>query len=118
MDQNNFSSRLQTLINWTGMSKAEFARKTGIAQASVTYYLKGIYEPKDENIIRIATSCQVNPDWLRGHSDEMFKTKEQAISAMGDSLPKERREFIDEVRAMSDSEFERLKSILALVKQK
>lgn len=109
-----FAKRLERLIEYTGLSKAEFSRKTGVAQASLTYYVRGIYKPKDENIIKIATACNINPDWLRGRSEDMFGQK-NTVTEVDDSIPQERRELIEKVRSMSDEQFKKLESILSLI---
>ena len=111
---NTFGEKLEFLIDYLGINKADFARKVGISQANISYYIRGVYKAKDENIIKIATACNINPDWLRGRSEDMFGQK-NTVTEVDDSIPQERRELIEKVRSMSDEQFKKLESILSLL---
>ena len=50
---------------------ADVAKETGIARSSLSEYLKGEYEPKQDKIFLIAKNLNVDPGWLMGADTEM-----------------------------------------------
>ena len=69
-----FAERLNEALAVRKMSAAELSRKTGIDQAAISRYKRGLYAPKRKAIFDISRSLGVNPAWLLGFSDEMLYT--------------------------------------------
>ena len=65
------SERIKTAMEIRHISQADICRKTGIDKGSVSSYVSGRYEPKDDRIFLIANALQVNPSWLSGFDTEM-----------------------------------------------
>lgn len=49
-----------------GMSVSQFARKIGMNQKTVDFYMKGERKPSVELIISVCSKCGVSADWLLG----------------------------------------------------
>lgn len=62
------ASRLKEALNLRHMTQADLVRKTGIGKSSISTYLSGEYEPKQNNIYKIAKALNVNEAWLMGRS--------------------------------------------------
>ena len=62
--------RIKKILNERNMSKAELSRLTGISNSSLSEYLSGKYEPKQDKIALIAKALQISPAWLMGFDDD------------------------------------------------
>jgi transcriptional regulator with XRE-family HTH domain len=63
-DQYGFSKNLRHILSVLGMSKAEFARRTGLTPAAVTQLCNGDREPSLQTIVRILKVLPVKFEML------------------------------------------------------
>lgn len=59
--------RLKRIMNEREITAAELSRRSGIRASSISDYLKGKYEPKQDKIDLIAEALSVSPAWLMGY---------------------------------------------------
>ena len=59
----------QALLN-NDMSQTELAKASGIRASSISDYLTGKYEPKQDKIYLLAKALRVEPAWLMGYDLE------------------------------------------------
>lgn len=57
----SFASRLKQAMELRNMKQSELVEKTGITKGAISQYLKGKYEPKQNNVYKIAKALNVNP---------------------------------------------------------
>ena len=69
--QATFAERMQQLLDIKGISKAELARQTGLSRSSITRYVKGDWEGKQDAVYSIAAAMDVNEAWLMGYDVPM-----------------------------------------------
>lgn len=62
--------RVKDLMSQKDMTAADLARKSGIRASSISDYLPGKYEPKQDKIDMMAQALNVNPAWLMGYENE------------------------------------------------
>lgn len=67
--------RLKQLRKTLGITQQEFADKIGIKRNSYANYETGRNTPIDAIILSICREFDVNEDWLRNGSGEMFKER-------------------------------------------
>ena len=60
------------------MSTDEFAKKLGIARATVGFYISGERVPDAVGVVKIAEACNVSTDWLLGLSP--VKSRDMTVS--------------------------------------
>lgn len=89
--------RLQKLMISRGITQADISRDTGISKASISSYLSGRKNPKQDKIYKIATRYQVDPAWLSGFDVPMEK-KPEVKSKIGDYI-RTHRELIGMTQA-------------------
>lgn len=65
-----FASRLQELLDRSGMTRSQLATESGISRSSITHYLKGDWEAKQDAVYELARAGGVNPAWLMGFTDD------------------------------------------------
>lgn len=83
-------NRVKELRKTENMNQTEFAEKLNISQVQVSKYEKGIAEPTDRVISDICREFNVNEEWLRYGTGEMFRkmTKEEETLQHLDKLLK------------------------------
>lgn len=58
--------RLREALNRSGMKQIELSKKTGIIKSTLSLYLSGKFEPKEEKLSRLARTLNVDEAWLLG----------------------------------------------------
>ncbi|SUK41480.1 putative phage repressor protein [Staphylococcus aureus] len=63
---NSFKDRLQQIMSERKISQSELSRRTGIGRNSISDYLNGKYEAKQDKVFELAKALNVNEAWLMG----------------------------------------------------
>lgn len=63
----SFSQRLRAGLDRQGMSQTELARRSGISKSSISRYIKGDWEGKQEAVYALAQALDVSEGWLMGY---------------------------------------------------
>ena len=58
--------RLKELLNETGDTQNEMARKSGLTKSAISNYLNGTREPRQDAVYKISVAYNVSPTWLMG----------------------------------------------------
>lgn len=104
------NERLKKLRKSLDLTQQEFADKIGIARGNIAAYEVGKNAPSDAVISLICREFNVNEDWLRNGTGEMFieHTRDEEIT-----------EFIGSIQMTEDDSFKkRLISVLANLTEK
>ena len=64
-----FIERLNSILQKRNLSQADLSKMTGIRSSSISDWLNGKYEPKQDKISTIAEALNVSPVWLIGYDD-------------------------------------------------
>lgn len=96
-----FAERLRYLLEFKQLSQAELSRQTGVSKSSITHYLKGDWEAKQDVIYSIASVMLISEAWLMGYDVPMERTgnKKTPAPEAGDERADE---FIQLYRSLSD----------------
>lgn len=68
-----FSDRLKEVLTITGFKAADLSRSTGISQSSLSHYLKGDWEGKQDAVYLIANALGISEAWLMGYDVPMSR---------------------------------------------
>ena len=68
--------RIAKALSIRNIRQADLAEMTNIPKSSLSLYLKGAYEPKDDRIYIIAKALRVSEAWLMGYDVPMEKSEE------------------------------------------
>lgn len=72
-------NRMRQLIRALGVTQAEFARRSGLSEATVSEFSKGRHPVSHRAAAKIKSAFEkVNPDWLLDGRGEMFVGDTQA----------------------------------------
>ena len=74
--------RIKEMMHILGVSQAEISAKTGLAKSTVSMYVNGLREPKQDGIALISNAFHIDPAWLMGYDVSMdAKTKKDEDQA-------------------------------------
>lgn len=60
------ADRMKQAMALKNISQAELIKITGITKSAISSYINGRYEPKHDNIYKIAKALNVSESWLMG----------------------------------------------------
>lgn len=63
---NDFAEQLKMYMQAAGLTQTKLAQLTGINKSSICEYLAGTYQPKQNNVLKIATALNILPEYLLG----------------------------------------------------
>ena len=61
-----FANRLNTAMRIRNIKASELSEKTGISKSSLSEYMNGKYEAKQDGVYLLAKALNVNEAWLMG----------------------------------------------------
>ena len=74
------SERLKIAMDLRNKKQVDLVRETGIDKGSISHYLSGRYEPKQEAVNKLAIALDVSEMWLWGYDVPMERKKESSPS--------------------------------------
>lgn len=78
-----FSNRLKTAMRIRNIKATELSLKTGIAKSSLSEYINGKYEAKQDGVYLLAKALNVNEAWLMGCNVPMERTTDDILKKIG-----------------------------------
>lgn len=112
-------NRIRELRKELGLTQSEFGSRLGVKGNTVTGYESGTRVPSDAIIFSICREFDVNEEWLRTGSGDMFitKTRSQEIvdfmsELMNDPDDSFKRRFIESVAQLSEEEWKVIEQII------
>lgn len=97
--------RLKELLNESGDTQNEMARKTGLTKSAISNYINGTRDPRQDAILKISNTYNVNPAWLMGCDVPKYENKrdDKDIASFFDELLNDdsiNKKDIEEVKAI------------------
>ena len=68
--------RISEALLIRGMRQSELCKRANVPKSSLSLYLSGAYEPKQDRIYSLAKALDVSEAWLMGYDVPMEKQKE------------------------------------------
>ena len=99
-----FAKRLNTALERRQISKAELARISGLSKSSITRYVKGDWEAKQDAVYAIAQALNVNEAWLMGYDAPMERAYSELLAAIVEENKTGRPAALDEIRRLFGTE--------------
>lgn len=115
--------RLREAMDATGKKQVDLVRETGIDKGSISNYLSGRYEPKQEAIYKLALALNVDEMWLWGYdvpserqSDEKNLAETKKPTVKDDGLSDELKELIDHLKTLPEDKIQMLLQVAKSIK--
>lgn len=112
------ANRIRIAMEKEGKRQTDLARETGIDKGSISHYLKGRYEPKQETIYRLAQALNVSEMWLWGYDVPMERPPEQKkMDELSKFIHKIRKdnELFSICKEIANLDKEQIKAVAAVV---
>lgn len=113
--------RVKELRKALGLSGEKFGEKIGLKRNSLSQIETGKNNLSEQNILAICREFNVNEDWLRYGTGEMFKDMtldEEIISFIGDiqwdASSTFKKRFISAIAKLNDEEWKVLEKIITV----
>ena len=88
------SERIKIAMDLRGKKQIDLVRETGIDKGSISHYLSGRYEPKQEAVNKLAIALNVSEMWLWGYDVPMERLSKE-ISPSEPSLTEGEKMLLD-----------------------
>lgn len=117
--------RIKKIRKELDLTQQEFADRIGIKRGGVANYEIGRNEPADSVISLICREFNVNEQWLRDGTGEMFieQTRDEQIASFVGSIQASaddsfKKRFISMLSALDESEWEVLEKMMVMLHDK
>lgn len=102
------AKRLNTALKLRGMKPVDLHERTGIGKSSISQYMSGLVNPKQDRIYLMAVALNVNELWLMGHDVPMERHsfELQPLSKAEQSLIKKYRAITEDHRDAIDHQLD------------
>ena len=110
-------ARIKELVENNPTTVRELAEKAGCSKSAMQRYIAGERDIPTSVVSGIANAYNVHPAYLMGWVDDKHYTLEQKEQSTESELSIKKKEFIQRIEKMTDSQIERLEQILALVEK-
>ena len=91
--------RIEEALTIRNMKQAELCKLASVPKSSLSLYLKGAYEPKQDRIYSMARVLNVNDAWLMGYDVPMERKNSQALE-----LTESEKTMLDLFRLIPESQ--------------
>ena len=76
------ANRIRFALKHRRMKQVELCERANVPESSLSLYLRGAYEPKQDRIYAMASVLNVNEAWLMGYDVPMDKTPKNTSNTM------------------------------------
>lgn len=103
---NKFSQRLAYAMQNNNISSADLSRKTGISAPTISRYLSGEFEAKQNNVHILSVALGVTPSWLMGFDEATPKEDliEVAVGILSKLSDENKTQALDYLRYLKTKE--------------
>lgn len=112
------ANRLRIAMKNAGKKQADLVRETGIDKGSMSHYVNGRYEPKQDVVFILAKALNVSEMWLWGYDCPMERpTMQKKNDALTDIVVRMRtdEEFAELLKGLNQLDSVQLASVKQVV---
>lgn len=104
------SQRLKAAMDLRGKKQIDLVRETGIDKGSISHYVSGRYEPKQEAVGKLSAALDVSEMWLWGYdvpmerqnkknspSEPVLTEGEKALLELFNKVPDDKKDMVIEM---------------------
>lgn len=78
------SQRIKKALSLRNMKQTDLCKRTKVPKGSLSLYISGAYEPKQDRLYDMANALDVDPVWLMGYDVPMERQKNLPNDEMAD----------------------------------
>lgn len=107
------SDRLKEAMMFASKTQADLVRETGLSKSTLSRYLSGEFEPKQNAIEKLSSALNVNEMWLWGYDIPMQKKK--TATDNGNGLSEAKQQLLDLAEQCSEEDAEKLLQMMQIL---
>lgn len=112
------SARLKEAMYAANKTPADLARETGLNKSTLSRYLSGVIEPKQNAIAKLASSLMVSEMWLWGYDVPMVKETKKSAPNEGSGMSEAKMKLLALAEQCTEEDAERLLKVMELILEK
>ena len=85
--KDSFQSRLRAGLDFTGMTQSELSKQSGVSKSSISRYLSGAWEAKQDAVYLLSRALNVSEAWLMGYDVPMERSAQPTQQNNAIQLP-------------------------------
>lgn len=112
------ANRIRIAMKKAGKRQVDLVKEIGIDRGSMSHYVKGRYEPKQDVVFELAKALDVSEMWLWGYDCQMERTVEQKNNdTLSDIVIRLRTDsdFFSLVKTLDELDSEKIASVKHLI---
>ena len=112
------ADRLKEAMYASQKTSADLARETGLSKSTLSRYLSGGFEPKQNAIAKLASSLNVSEMWLWGYDVPMAKETKKSAPIEESGMSEAKMKLFALADSCTEEEAERLLKVMELILEK
>ncbi len=96
------ANRIRTALKVRRMKQVELCEMANMPESSLSLYLKGAYEPKQDRIYSMARALNVNEAWLMGYDVPMERVSDRATNTI--EVTEDEQKLLDLFRLVPENQ--------------
>jgi transcriptional regulator with XRE-family HTH domain len=112
------SARLKEAMHQVSKTPADVARETGLNKSTLSRYLSGAVEPKQNAVAKLASSLNVSEMWLWGYDVPMVKETKKSAPIEESGMSEAKMKLFALADSCTEEEAERLLKVMELILEK
>ena len=96
------ANRIKTALKYRRMKQVELCELAKVPESSLSLYLKGAYEPKQDRIYMMAHALNVSEAWLMGYDVPMERTSVKKTNAI--EVTEDEQKLLDLFRLVPENQ--------------
>ena len=96
------ANRIRTALKYRQMKQVELCQLANIPESSLSLYLKGAYEPKQDKIYNMARALNVNEAWLMGYDVPMERVSTKVMNTI--EVTEDEQKLLDLFRLVPENQ--------------
>lgn len=96
------ANRIRTALKCRRMKQVELCELANMPESSLSLYLKGAYEPKQDRIYSMARALNVNEAWLMGYDVPMERVITKATNTI--EVTEDEQKLLDLFRLVPENQ--------------
>ena len=109
----NSSDRIKEAMGKASKTQADLVKETGLNKSTISRYLSGVCEPKQNAVANLAISLTVSEMWLWGY-DVPKETKKTATDT-GNGLSESKQQLLALAEQCSEEDAEKLLQMMQIL---
>lgn len=107
------SIRIKEAMSISNKTQADLVKETGLNKSTISRYLSGVCEPKQNAVAKLALSLNVSEMWLWGYDVPMEKKK--PMQGNGNGLSKAKQQLLALAEQCTEEDAEKLLQMMQIL---